>query len=534
MRRGDPGNASGEAGRNGQPYNRGMTLPASAPDPGLVALARRAAELESRGAWTEAVAAWSSAVESHPSFLPARLGLAQALIRAGKPADALPVLGQISAAAPNVPAVWLALAVAQSMLGRHDLAVDNAKRAVALAPNVAAVHAGLGDVLRQAGRLADAADAYRKAVAKAPDDPDALNKLAVIERACDRPGEAESLLRRACTRAPQHPYVRVNLGTLELELGREAEGRSRLEAALAGGTLPQDARDEASDAIAMLDERSALAPAIEAALAAGDPAPLAHALRARPAPPRRDEDLIAFFERAASSVGSEPPVDARFAHGAPAFAAWPALEAHHNFRLPGTTEAIARSVALFQRRIAPVSDDDRDVARYAAVVAQRDPASAGGHDPVASEAWLRLLHAQLVGHRPELAPGQFKLINNLVRHQPQVARTPAGAVAGTLRTWFGGLAATVPEGPWRAAFLMLVLSEVHPFRDGNGRVQRYLVNAELARAGIFPHLRPGNRDDALSSLLNEARASGALRPLVEWLAAGTRYAEALDRDWASR
>ena len=60
--------------------------------PDTLALANRAAALEARGAFAEAIEAWTRAVERDPAFLPAQLGLAQARIRAGMPADALALL----------------------------------------------------------------------------------------------------------------------------------------------------------------------------------------------------------------------------------------------------------------------------------------------------------------------------------------------------------------------------------------------------------------------------------------------------------
>lgn len=35
----------------------------------------------------------------------------------------------------------------------------------------------------------------------------------------------------------------------------------------------------------------------------------------------------------------------------------------------------------------------------------------------------------------------------------------------------------------RAAFILFVTSEVHPFADGNGRISRIMMNAELTAAG---------------------------------------------------
>lgn len=507
-----------------------MNTPASALDPGLVALARRAAELESRGAWAEAIAAWSSAVETHPSFLPARLGLAQALIRAGKPADALPVLGRISAAAPNLPAVWLALAVAQSMLGRHDLAVDNAKRAAALAPNAAAVHAGLGDVLRQAGRLADAASAYRTAVAKAPDDPEPLNKLSVIERAEGRLGAAAKLLRHAFGRAPQHPYVRVNLGTLELELGHEAEGRALLEPALVDPRVPRDAREEASDALAAVAEHAAMAAPIAAALAARDPAPIAAALRSSNRSTGVDSLLLDRFRAIGEQLASAEPIDRMFAPGAPRASAWPAIEAFHNFHTLRDREDLDRCVALVAHPDRARSEDDLDIVSYARVVADGSHEPPDGADAVALEAWLRWRHAELVGHRPSLRPGQVKLVNNLIGSAPDIPLTRSGQFPEALRTVIADLAPRVPPGAWRAVYLYAALIRMHPFADGNGRVMRLCLNRQLVRAGLFPHLRAEGGDGAVMHLAQR----GDFAPLVEHLAEGSRRGAALDAEWLER
>lgn len=48
----------------------------------------------------------------------------------------------------------------------------------------------------------------------------------------------------------------------------------------------------------------------------------------------------------------------------------------------------------------------------------------------------------------------------------------------------------------RAAFMMFLVSEVHPFNDGNGRIARIMMNAELVARGeqriiIPPAMREG-------------------------------------------
>lgn len=53
----------------------------------------------------------------------------------------------------------------------------------------------------------------------------------------------------------------------------------------------------------------------------------------------------------------------------------------------------------------------------------------------------------------------------------------------------------------KAAFIMFVVSEVHPFLDGNGRIGRVMMNAELVKAGLSKILIPTVfRDDYMGAL----------------------------------
>ena len=76
---------------------------------------------------------------------------------------------------------------------------------------------------------------------------------------------------------------------------------------------------------------------------------------------------------------------------------------------------------------------------------------------------------------------------------------------------------TLPPGFARAVFAMFLISEVHPFADGNGRVARALANAELSAAGqqrlIIPTVF---RDDYLYALRAMSRQGNPV-PLVRVL-----------------
>ena len=125
---------------------------------------------------------------------------------------------------------------------------------------------------------------------------------------------------------------------------------------------------------------------------------------------------------------------------------------------------------------------------------------------LSTDAFIELIkswHAVIMVGRPERRPGQFKLESN--RAGSTIFVSPE-RTDGTLRHGFEmGRAIVSPFG--RAAFLMYLLSEVHPFDDGNGRITRAVVNAELVshneRRIIIPTAYRTEYIDALKKMSNE-------------------------------
>ena len=113
------------------------------------------------------------------------------------------------------------------------------------------------------------------------------------------------------------------------------------------------------------------------------------------------------------------------------------------------------------------------------------------------EGYLGEVHRRVMGGRPELQPGRYKEQPNragmtLFVH-PELVR-------GTLRQGFA-LQSTLPAGLPRAIYAMFLIAEVHPFVDGNGRVARILMNAELTAAGLCRVMVPlSYRDEYMSAL----------------------------------
>lgn len=92
---------------------------------------------------------------------------------------------------------------------------------------------------------------------------------------------------------------------------------------------------------------------------------------------------------------------------------------------------------------------------------------------------LQNRHRILMREREDCNPGQFKDKNNQAGNTLFVDHR---LVRGTLIQGFKYYAA-LKEPMAKAIFMMFMISEVHPFVDGNGRIARIMMNAELFHGG---------------------------------------------------
>lgn len=103
----------------------------------------------------------------------------------------------------------------------------------------------------------------------------------------------------------------------------------------------------------------------------------------------------------------------------------------------------------------------------------------------------------LMRQRPDKRPGQFKEEANVVGN---VQFVDPGLVRGTLLQGFTRVE-SIPDAFGRAAYMMFMISEVHPFDDGNGRVARLFMNAELSAAKLARIIIPiVYRDDYMMGM----------------------------------
>ena len=100
-------------------------------------------------------------------------------------------------------------------------------------------------------------------------------------------------------------------------------------------------------------------------------------------------------------------------------------------------------------------------------------------------------------------------------------------VEGTLRKGFE-IVRALNEPFHRAVAMMFVLSEVHPFGDGNGRVSRAFMNAEVLSAGHARILVPIIVRDEYITALRALTRDGYVDTLAEVLTFGQRVTERVD------
>ncbi len=169
-------------------------------------------------------------------------------------------------------------------------------------------------------------------------------------------------------------------------------------------------------------------------------------------------------------------------------------------------------------------EDAHDVLGTFEVVNDLNRRARTPHDPKDLLALLRAHHASMLARRPSAIPGSFKAKPNQAGGTVFVH---PDLVEGTLTEGFRYLE-PLPAGLSRSIFMMFLISEVHPFTDGNGRVGRVLMNAELTAAGQQRITIPlSYRDDYLKALRALSR-NGDPRPLVRVLDFAQRYAAAID------
>jgi len=195
--------------------------------------------------------------------------------------------------------------------------------------------------------------------------------------------------------------------------------------------------------------------------------------------------------------------------------ALPFFEAYFSNFIEGTQFAVDEAADIvFKGRIPRARPADaHDVLGTWKVVSDKREMSRLPRNLEEFTAILNSRHARIMEGRPEQGPGRFKTEAN---REGSTFFVAPELVRGTLAKGFEIYRALVAP-LHRAIFMTFLVSEVHPFADGNGRVARVMMNAEFVAAGesriIVPTVYRNNYLMALKALSQNGIAGAVVRVL---------------------
>ena len=175
------------------------------------------------------------------------------------------------------------------------------------------------------------------------------------------------------------------------------------------------------------------------------------------------------------------------------------FESYFSNYIEGTVFEVeeAKQIIQTQKPLSARNEDSHDILGTYQIVSNRKEMEITPKDPDEFLKILKYRHKALRYARTDKKPGKFKDKNNFAG---QTAFVDVSLVKGTLVKSLD-LYRAIDHPFAKAAYMMFVVSEVHPFLDGNGRIARVMMNAELAKGGQVKIIIPTvYRDDYLGAL----------------------------------
>jgi hypothetical protein len=195
----------------------------------------------------------------------------------------------------------------------------------------------------------------------------------------------------------------------------------------------------------------------------------------QPYDPLRLELFDALFSHLKSNV--MPQVFDRAATG-PAVDNFAFYEAYFSNYIEGTTFLVseAEQIIFEGKMVANRTEDSHDVLGTFQAASQAPWRNTPARTEDSFLAWLKSVNALVMKSRSDKNPGEWK---DKANQAGSTLFVDPSLVTGTLREGFARILAL--DDPFsRALMTMFIISEVHPFRDGNGRTARLAMNAELS------------------------------------------------------
>ena len=243
-----------------------------------------------------------------------------------------------------------------------------------------------------------------------------------------------------------------------------------------------------------------------------------------------DAERLRIFRSVLSDLQSAAP-SVRPVIGVASARHWlPFFEAYFSNYIEGTTFSVeeARRIAIDGEVPPERPADAHDVSATYRIV---NDESLMSQRAVSSDDFTELLqerHRTLMAARPDKNPGLFKLRPNYAGGTAFVA--PA-QLMGTIKAGWD-LCSEVVDPFQRAVMIMFLITECHPFDDGNGRLARIMSNAELIAHDQWRVVIPTSYRGNYLAALSGATHNGSGAALHSALDFTRRWASSIDwSDW---
>lgn len=251
------------------------------------------------------------------------------------------------------------------------------------------------------------------------------------------------------------------------------------------------------------------------------------ALRAHAAGVPYDHHRLGLFEGLARALVDTPPEPLPLlTQDAGRRLLLPFYEAYFSNYIEGTEFTLDEAAAIVFDDVVPSNrpQDAHDIiGTYRIVAVEREMT----RTPESADDLVRLLkvrHRSLMEARPDKRPGQFEERANQAGSSLFVA---PHLVEHTLRRGFDAGAGLVDPFA-RAVYLGFLVSEVHPFDDGNGRIARITMNSELSRASEARIIIPTVYRNNYLSAMKAATHNANFESLIATLRFAQRYTARID------
>jgi hypothetical protein len=218
-----------------------------------------------------------------------------------------------------------------------------------------------------------------------------------------------------------------------------------------------------------------------------------------------DKHRLELFEKLFVELQQQPYKDRKDVNTETnAFRNFALFEAYFSNYIEGTIFEIEEAKSIIQTEI-PIpnrDEDSHDILGTYKLVSNQKEMSTTPSNPDELLNIVQYRHQILLAARTSKKPGQFKDKNNRAGETHFVDHT---LVRGTLIKGFDYYQA-LQEPFAKAAYIMFMISEIHPFLDGNGRIARVMMNAELVKTNQTRIIIPTvYRDDYLEALRKLSR-----------------------------